>query len=188
MRKNIRSGIFFISIFYIISICFLMIMNMGLSVSKIELYDSDENKEKLAELKEEILVLESNSCTTVIDEMIVYYEKTSYDGVVELKEMYDIENPDSMSFLNYYLKLKDNCNITDEDNEKYDFPNLFITSTIQNEAIYQRYLYQYELGLKDLYFRAIAEPNINNVEYLIRKRAEIKVISNAIEMVKERDL
>lgn len=188
MRKNIRSGIFFISIFYIISICFLMIMNMGLSVSKIELYDSDENKEKLAELKEELLVLESNSCTTVIDEMIVYYEKTSYDGVVELKAMYDIENPDSMSFLNYYLKLKDNCNITDEDNEKYDFPNLFITSTIQNEAIYQRYLYQYELGLKDLYFRAIAEPNINNVEYLIRKRAEIKVISNAIEMVKERDL
>ena len=65
---------------------------------------------------------------------------------------------------------------------------MFITAVIQDEAILHRYLYQYELGFKDLYFRMIAEPNLNNTEYLIKKRTELRIISNVIEMVKERGI
>lgn len=187
MKNNIRTGLLFISIFYVVSVCFLMIMNICLSTSKVELHDSDDNIEKLSLLKQEALLLESNSCTDIINKMINYYEDTSYDGYVNLKEMYDMEYlKDDVGFLKYYVDLKEHCGVTEEDNDKYDFPNLVITSTIQREDLYQKYLYQYELGFKDLYFRLIAEPNLNNTEYLIRKRAELKIISNTIEMIKER--
>lgn len=186
MKKNIRTGLLFVSIFYIVSVVGLMIINFCLSKSNVELHDSDDNVKKIKELRQEALSLEVNSCTIVINDMITYYEKTSYDGKVNLKEMYDMLNSENISFLEYYLQIKEHCGLTDAEREKYDYPHLFMTAVIQNEAMLQRYLYQYELGFKDLYFRMIAEPNLNNTEYLIRKRAELKAISNVIEMVKER--
>lgn len=186
VKKNIRTGLLFVSIFYIVSVVGLMIINFCLSKSNVELHDSDDNVKKIKELRQEALALEVNSCTIVINDMITYYEKTSYDGKVNLKEMYDMLNSENISFLEYYLQIKEHCGLTDAEREKYDYPHLFMTAVIQNEAMLQRYLYQYELGFKDLYFRMIAEPNLNNTEYLIRKRAELKAISNVIEMVKER--
>ena len=186
VKKNIRTGLLFVSIFYIVSVVGLMIVNFCLSTSNVELHDSDDNVKKIKELRQEALSLEVNSCTIVINDMITYYEKTSYDGKVNLKEMYDMLNSENISFLEYYLQIKEHCGLTDDEREKYDYPHLFMTAVIQNEAMLQRYLYQYELGFKDLYFRMIAEPNLNNTEYLIRKRAELKAISNVIEMVKER--
>lgn len=186
VKKNIRTGLLFVSIFYIVSVVGLMIINFCLSKSNVELHDSDDNVKKIKELRQEALSLEVNSCTIVINDMITYYEKTSYDGKVNLKEMYDMLNSENISFLEYYLQIKEHCGLTDAEREKYDYPHLFMTAVIQNEAMLQRYLYQYELGFKDLYFRMIAEPNLNNTEYLIRKRAELKAISNVIEMVKER--
>lgn len=188
MKKNIRNGLVFVSIFYVVSVVCLMIVNICLSTVTIELHDSEDNVKKIKELRQEALALEVNKCSVVINDMITHYEKTSYDGEVKLKDIYDMLNPDSdyNSFLPFYLEVKEHCGVTDEEREKYDYPNLFITSVIQNEAIIQRYLYQYELSFKDLYFRMIAEPNLNNTEYLIAKRAEIKIISNVIEMVKER--
>lgn len=186
VKKNIRTGLLFVSIFYIVSVVGLMIINFCLSKSNVELHDSDDNVKKIKELRQEALSLEVNSCTIVINDIITYYEKTSYDGKVNLKEMYDMLNSENISFLEYYLQIKEHCGLTDGEREKYDYPHLFMTAVIQNEAMLQRYLYQYELGFKDLYFRMIAEPNLNNTEYLIRKRAELKAISNVIEMVKER--
>lgn len=186
VKKNIRTGLLFVSIFYIVSVVGLMIVNFCLSTSNVELHDSDDNVKKIKELRQEALALEVNSCTIVINDMITYYEKTSYDGKVNLKEMYDMFYSENISFLEYYLQIKEHCGLTDDEREKYDYPHLFMTAVIQNEAMLQRYLYQYELGFKDLYFRMIAEPNLNNTEYLIRKRAELKAISNVIEMVKER--
>ncbi len=162
-----------------------MIVNISLSSSSVELHDDKENIKKLNTLKQEVLLLEDNSCSNVVNELIKYYEKTSYDGMVNLKELYD-SKIDNSGFLGYYTDLKDSCNLTEEDNDKYSFSDLFITTTIQNEEIYQRYLYQYELGVKDLYFRSVVEPNLNNTEYRIRKKSELKIISNVIEMVKER--
>ena len=186
MKKDIRTGLLFVSIFYVVAIVFLMIMNFCLSTSSIELHDSDENVKKIKELRREALALEVNKCSVVINDMITYYEKTSFDGDVNLKEKYDMLNQENVSFLEYYLQIKEHCGLTDEERDKYDYPHLFMTAAIQNEAMLQRYLYQYELGFKDLYFRMIAEPNLNNTEYLIRKRAELKAISSVIEMVKER--
>ena len=186
VKKNIRTGLLFVSIFYIVSVVGLMIINFCLSTSNVELHDSDDKDKKIKELRQEALSLEVNSCTIVINDMITYYEKTSYDGKVNSKEMYDMLNSENISFLEYYLQIKEHCGLTDAEREKYDYPHLFMTAVIQNEAMLQRYLYQYELGFKDLYFRMIAEPNLNNTEYLIRKRAELKAISNVIEMVKER--
>lgn len=188
MKKNIRVGLLFVSIFYVVSVVCLMIMNFCLSTASVELHDSKENVNKIKELRKEALALDVNKCSIVINDIITYYEKTSYDGNVNLKEKYDMLNSENGGFLGYYTKIKEHCGLTDEEREKYDYPNLFITAVIQDEAILHRYLYQYELGFKDLYFRMIAEPNLNNTEYLIKKRTELRIISNVIEMVKERGI
>ena len=88
MKKDIRTGLLFVSIFYVVAIVFLMIMNFCLSTSSIELHDSDENVKKIKELRREALALEVNKCSVVINDMITYYEKTSFDGDVNLKEKY----------------------------------------------------------------------------------------------------
>lgn len=186
VKKNIRTGLLFVSIFYIVSVVGLMIVNFCLSTSNVELHDSDDNVKKIKELRQEALALEVNKCSVVINDMINYYEKTSYDGEVNLKKMYEEVWNDDFSFLSYYSQIKEHCGLSDEERKKYDYPNLFINASIQNDEIYHRYLYQYELGFKDLYLRLIVEPNFNNIDYRIGKTAQVNVISNVIEMVKER--
>ena len=85
-------------------------------------------------------------------------------------------------FLSDFMDVKDNCNLTDEIMDKYNFQSKFLSAAIQPDEIAQRYMFQYELSFKDLLNRDIAEANLNNIEYTIRKNLELEIIKILIEV------
>lgn len=181
MREKIKNILFVISVFYsLVIVVFTVIINSNLT-STIELHDSEDNREKLKEYKQQLTNLEQNSCTEIINEIISYYEVTSYDGEVSLRKMfeYDFDN----SFLFYYLKVKESCNLDDNQVKKYNLPIKFITASIQSDELYQRYYFQYELHLNDM-TRLIIEPQLSSVEYQINRGMQLEIISSLIEISK----
>lgn len=181
MKEKIKKQVFAISIFYSVVILFLMILNITSAVTSIELYDSEENRSKLNEYKKEIATLNQNECTTTINKIIKYYENTSYEGKVELKDIYNIEE----GFLSYFGEMKDNCNLTDEQLKKYNLSNKFISSTIHQEEIFTKYYFQYELNFSDNLNRTIIEPTLYNIEYEISKNTQLEIISILLDISKE---
>lgn len=180
MKENIKKVLFGISIFYSLVIIILMVVKISTLVDAIELIDSEENQTKLSEYKDKVTTLKQNSCTKVINEIIKHYEETSYNGKVNLREIYEYDFDNSL--LSYYVKVKDNCKITAEDEKKYNIPFKFITSSIQRDELYTPYYFQYELGINDRITRLIIEPQIHSIEYQINRVAELEIISALIEI------
>jgi len=181
MKEKIKNQVFAISIFYSVVILVLMISNITSAVTSIELYDSEENRNKLNEYKKEIATLNQNECTTTINKIVKYYENTSYNGKIELKDIYNIEE----GFLSYFGEMKDNCNLTDEQLKKYNLSNKFISSTIHQEEIFTKYYFQYELNFSDNLNRTIIEPTLYNIEYEISKNTQLEIISILLDISKE---
>ena len=179
MKEKIKNNILTISIFYSVIVIVLMIFNLSNIVVSVELHMPDKNIDKISEYKKRVALLEKNGCTDVINKIINYYEETSYDGEVNIKKIYNIYEE---GFLSYFMDVKDNCNLTDEIMDKYNFQSKFLSAAIQPDEIAQRYMFQYELSFKDLLNRDIAEANLNNIEYTIRKNLELEIIKILIEV------
>jgi len=185
MKEKVKNGLFIISIVYSVLIIILMLITTSNLVTTVELHDSKENKSKILEYKQQLLILEQNSCTETISKIIKHYEETSYDGKVSLRDMYeyDINN----SLLSYYIKVKENCKLSEDAEDKYNLPTKFITSSIQRDESYQRYYFQYELKLSDYFTRLIVEPSITSIEYEINRTMELEIISALIEISSRED-
>lgn len=180
MKKNIKNALFIISMFYSVVIIILMCVTMNNLVTEVELHDPEENKVKLLNYKEQLSNLPQNNCTAVIGELISHYEKTTYDGIVNFRELYKYE--EGKSLLSYYQKVKDGCNMTNEMDKEYNLSMKFITSSIQWDESYQRYYFQYELKFTDYNTRLIVEPLLTNLEYEINRTMELEIISSLIEI------
>lgn len=180
MKEKMKNILFSASIFYSVIIVGLMIFTFCTMTDSVELYDNNENKGRLNNYKEIVSNMEDNECTLVIKEIIKYYEDTSYNGKVNLKEMYDYDGENGL--LSYYIKVKDACNLSDADEKEYDFPTKFLSSIMYREGIYQRYGFQYELKFTDMYLRDIAEASIYSTEYHISRKTILDIISSLIEI------
>lgn len=181
MKDSIKKILFIISIFYSLVVIVLMLVNSANVVTDIELYDTEENKVKLNQYKNELSLLEQNDCTDVVNEMIEYYEQTSYNGKVNLKEMYNKNY--GKSFLSFYMDVRNKCSLTDSFIKENKLVTKFLTETTQREELYQRYMFQYEIKIKDNFMRNIAEPDITRIEYKINKEVELEIISVLVDML-----
>lgn len=180
MKENIKNILLGVSIFYSIIIIILTVVTASNLVTTVELKDMEENKVKIKQYKQQLLTLPQNSCTEIIDEIINHYNKTSYNGKVNLKEMYEYDFDNSL--LSYYIKTRDNCKLSKEDEEKYNLPIKFITASIQRDEMYQRYYFQYELKINDSLTRLIVEPILSGLEYEINRKNILQIISDLIEI------
>ena len=180
MKEKIKNVLFSASIFYTVFIVGLMVFTLCIMTDSVELHDSDDNKSRLSDYKEIVSKLEDNECKNVINDIIKYYEDTSYNGSVNLKEMYDYDGKNGLLF--YYTKAKDACNIGETDEKEYDFPTKFISSIMYREVIYQKYYFQYELKFTDMYVRDIAEAHVHKTMYIASRNTILDIISGLIEI------
>lgn len=186
MKENIKKILIGSFIFYSIVIVILMIFNYNNATLEIELSDSNENIQELNNYKKKVNLLENNECTSIIRELITYYEKTSYNGIVNLKEMYDLAGKNS--FLNFFTKIKEKCILSDEDIDKYNLPTKFISYQMPQEHLYQQNRFKFEISIKDIWARNIAETSLIGTEYNISKKIQLEIIDNLIEIYNERDI
>ena len=180
MKEKIKSLLFSASIFYSVFIVGLMVFTLCIMTDSVELHDSDDNKSRLSDYKEIVSKLEDNECKNVINDIIKYYEDTSYNGSVNLKEMYDYDGKNGL--LSYYIKAKDACNVSQTEEKEYDFPTKFISSIMYREVIYQKYYFQYELKITDMNMRDIGEAQIHVTMYNASRNTLLDIISGLIEI------
>lgn len=185
MKAYFKFFLFGCSIFYSIVIIILMSLSLYCSNSSVSLVVNKENDLVIENYKTEMGLLKDKACADVINSMIKYYEETAYNGEVNLRELYEYAN--TTSFLPLYVKARENCNITDEDNNKHNLPAEVLTIVMQQENLFQRYYYQYELSMKDIYTRYMIDPTFTPTEYNIRKKMELEVIGDLIEIVNEKE-
>lgn len=183
MKERIKSYLFYFSIFYSVLIIFGMIVNFAVSVHSIELKDSEENISKVENYKRELKTIPRNECTDIIDKMITYYEETSYNGNVNLKDMYNYHLKNN--FLSFYNDAKNGCKLSDETIDYHNLRMEFLSSEIPTDEIFQKYFFQYEIGLEDVLTRQMIEPLMHNIEYQISKSSQVEIIGHLIQIQKE---
>lgn len=185
MKEKIKEHLFIISIIYGITIIILMLITYSKMTTYIEINNNKNFTSKIDKYKQEISLLENNQCKNEITNLINFIEKTNYNKIINLKDHYNKIFYNNESILEYYSKIKNACSITDKKAKEYNLPTMFITASIQNDELIQRYLYQYEINIKDIYFRNISEPNLNNIENNIKKENELIIIKNILQIIKE---
>lgn len=186
MKEKIKNILFGSFISYFIVIIVLMLFNYFTSVSSISLSDSEDNLKEIKEYKEEVNKLDNNDCVSVINEMIGFYEETSYDGLVNLKEMFETA-VDGKSYLSFYTDIRDNCNLMSEEMNEMGYQTRIVSVAVNVDQLIQNYYFQYELSLKDIVSRQLMEFNLDNLEYQIRKKNELELIDSLIKLEKERN-
>lgn len=182
MKEKIKIFLLNGLICYSIIILFLMIMNIFNFKYEIELYDNEANNHEIISLKKRVNKLDDSSCKNVLNDMINVYEQTSYDGKVELTELYK-QYWDGPSFLAFYNEIKEQCNITDDEMKGLNFPHYTINSILYMEEIVPKYMMQYEINIKDLNIREISEPNTINLSYGNSKESQLIMIETLLDYI-----
>lgn len=179
MRDNVKKYLFNFLICFCICIIVLTIYNIFNFKSEIYLSSNDENNIKYNLLKERINNLDDSSCSLLLKDMISTYEKTVYNGEVKLKDIYDVYYEGS-SFFPYYSLIQEKCNISKEEMENMDMPFEFTNSVTFIENIVSKYLFQYEISIKDKFSRDIAESSIIGIEYQTCKKSQLSIIEKVL--------
>lgn len=182
MKDKIKSLIQYMLISYMIIIMILTIVNMITIKKTLELTDSSENMVKINEFKKEINDLQDSSCKTLLNEMIKAYEKTSFDGIVKYKDIYDIYW-NGTSFLSFYEDIIQDCNISKEKMQSMNMPYYVLNSTSFVDNLISKKMFDYEIGIKDKFFRESAETNRIGLDYKLSKQSEIIMIENILKTI-----
>lgn len=184
MKENIKKMIVGSFIFYCTTIVILMLFNYNNAVVEILVSDTELNMQTLNNYKKQVQLLEKNECTEVISALIDYYEKFSYDTSVNLKEIYDYDMENGG--LRFFSEAREKCNLSDDDIVEYDLIQKFMSYVISGEHFYQKYMFQYEISLKDIGTRRIGESALDNIDYSINQKTKLEIIDNLLEIYNER--
>lgn len=181
MKEKFKYSLVAISICYSTIILFLMFISFNNSANTLKLTDSKENLDQLKVLKNDLSTIKNKDCRTSINNLIEYYEKTSYTSEVNLKDR--LNNYDSS--LNYIVPIKENCNINNEQIKNNNINIELLASSIQLDEELTKYYFQYEMKLPDEFNRAIIEPEMTNIHYRINRKLLLESISKFIDLSKE---
>ena len=182
MKEKIKTFLFNGLIFYSLIISILIVVNMFNIRTEIELNDNDSNLRRFNTLKERVSKLEENSCSILLNEMVDAYETTSFNGDVKLARLYEMywEGP---SFLQFYMQIKEKCNMTDEVMKELGIDNDSINSITYVDNTIMNNMFNYELKIRDYAVRGIAEASISQLEYQTCKSSELDMIEKVLDYI-----
>lgn len=181
MRDKIKSLIFIISMAYSIVIIVLMLYSYSTSINTIEFNDNEDNIKLLNNYKEKLANIEASTCKNSINELINHYEKTSFNGNVNLKEKYlgEVE----IGIIKYAPSIIKECNLSDTDRSTMALKML--TSSIQFDEVIETLKFQYEIRIPDLNNRSMMETSLNPIRYNINRKNQLDIIEMLIDNLKE---
>lgn len=189
MKEKIKEHLVVISILYGIIIILLMGITYFKMDTHVEFQEDTDFTLTLNNYKKEIMLLENSNCKNALNNLVNYIEQNNLSGKVNLKDYYNKVFYNNESILSFYGEIKNACPMITEDVAKeHNLPIMFITASIQNDEIFGKYLYQYEINMKDLYFRNISEPALTSIENKIKNEMELKLIKDVLKIVKDLDI
>ena len=94
----------------------------------------------------------------------------------------DIISEDSL--LNYYGKASESCkSITRDQMVEAKMPFKFMTPVILVDSVFTKYLYQYEINLKDIPMRETSEPSLEVVQNNLKIQNEFEIIEGLLNII-----
>lgn len=177
MKEKIKNIIITISIFYMISISLLTIINLHNTTTKIYVKMKDFTKEFI-ELKEKVESIDNIECKNSIKKMIDKSEKYVIKEKLDLKDLRK-----NGSLIPEYGQTLKKCNISQKDSE-YLSPYV-LNSVLIYEEYFKDISYDYELSLRDIEGRIISEISMNHSKLNSNKHLEIELINKIIEVQNE---
>lgn len=177
MKDKIKDSIFIVSIVYSIIIISLMLFSYSTSVNTVEFNDDSENIKILNQYKENLKDIGESTCKSSLNNLINHYEKTSYNGKVNLKD----KIMDEDFVLKYAAAIIKDCNLNDETRSSVALKML--TSSIQFDEVLQRLYFQYEIKIPDLNNRLIMEPSMDGIRYNINRKNQLEAIKMIIDVL-----
>ena len=185
--ENIKKYILFTSILYGIIIMLAMTITYFRMDTKVELnVNEKELNELLDSYSRQAENINDEMCKSTVDDLIEFVRSNNKSEVRNLSDYYYEILDTGENILNYYTRVSNSCpNITTDVLKKYDLQLLYLTASIQNDEILQKYMYQYELSIKNKSVRNISEASLIAVENNIRTKSELAIIKNTIQAVLE---
>ena len=185
MKERIKSFLLHFLIIYILFVLITSIYTLITYSTTIKLSDTKENINLLNKYKSEAdTILNDNACHKSIKNMISFYEKTSYNGIIDRNNFdfsWNAKTPISMG-----SELVANCDIyRDRFNEENIIGKIVASSLLFEEVFYMPNQFKYEISFKDIFSRELYEGNIINAEYNSERKLELEIIKELLEIVKE---
>ena len=181
MKERIKEHLLVISIIYGIIIIALMAMTYVKMDGYIEVTTSDSFYTDLNKYRAEVANVKNESCRTEISNLIDFVNARALNGKIVLKDYYRIALTGE-GILSKYDGIKTSCSISKEIAEEKGLNYMFLTASLQNDEIFQKYLYQHELRLVDNYYRMITEPSMITPENNIKTGMELSIIKTLLEI------
>lgn len=180
MKNKIKNYIYIFSIFYMIIISFLIVINLFSINTKIHLSSLEEFNKTLNKYEKEVSSLSSSSCKDFINDLIKYVRSNNYEGEVDIIDLYNKGN----NILQYYTKGKNACNLSDEVLKDNYLVIDYLSSIIPYESIYNSNMFNYEISLKELFTKE-SKPDYLNLYTEVKRNNELSIISKYIKLAKE---
>lgn len=178
MKEKIKGIIFTIAIVYSIVVVILMLYSYSTSIITISFTDKSDNINTLNKYKEDLKNIQESSCKIALNSLINHYERTSYNGIVNLKDKY-IEEDGTLKYAEAIIK---NCNLKDDVRQKIALK--MITSSIQFDEVLKELYFQYEIRIPDLNNRSIMEISLYTIRYEINRVNQLDTIEMLVDMLK----
>jgi len=180
MKESIRKKILFFTLIYFGTVLILMLVN--LKNASISFNFTYEYSDVVKDLKVKANSLPINNCSNYIKDLIIFVEKTSFNKVTNLKDIYNEQVKENKSILSYYTKGIEACNVSDKDKNKLN--DLFTSAFTFGDAIFDKYYFAYELSIKDS-FRKLNESTLTGLYYKGKKNTEFSIIETYLEIAKK---
>ena len=178
MKEKIKKMIFTIAIIYSIVVVVLMLYSYNTSTNMMEFNDDSENINLLNEYKKDLINIKDSICKNALNDLIEHYEKTSYNGIVNLKDKYLSEDVP----LKYATAIIKDCNLNDNIRKNIAFKVL--TASVQSDEILKELYFQYEIKMPDINNRSIMETNLYAIRYTINRQNQLEIIKMLIDVLK----
>ena len=183
MYHRIKNIIFYFSISYMFLFSIFTFLTLINAKEEIEITSGDYYSSTIKSLKTEINKLNNSKCKDSINNLLNISENTIFQGTVNVKKLYNTVNNNG-SMVNGYIKVKNNCNIDPEIENKLS--PYILNSSLTYENLIQKYMFQYEISIKDNDMRFIAESMTINNQLRTTKLQELDVIKKIVEVQNEK--
>lgn len=134
-------------------------------------------------LKNDISKIKNEECKNSLNNMLSRIESTYYTKDITVEEYYLNYNKDDNTFLNMFEEAKDACSLTNEQSDPIYI--LALSSTNYPNKIKEKYLYSYELKIKDKFSRKEVEDINDEIGTYTTKMLEFKTLKEIINEVKK---
>lgn len=185
MKDKLKKIVLYLGISYMIIVIILMFISYFASTKYIEFGDNDYQK-IIDDYKEKSQNIDEDSCREYFNSLLDFITKNNYTGKVDIKTIASNTVFNDETILSYYLKGIDSCSkLTKEIAEEKGFSTLFLTSSVTNDSLLEKYSFQYELSYPDRIIRVIVSPSAQTVQNKIIVESELEIIKEVYEIVND---